>query len=149
MLVTPFTTIAQENKISNNLTDEPDIEDDCDICPTVSVISKLVDEEDNKDVSKRFNEYLQVYSDLKSYIPIQGPPICKLLLIMLGINLLGGVILDLIFLPLRLLPFHILFNLLSPIYYYFGDIFGDNVRNIADIAWDNDCDWALPSLTIR
>ena len=38
MLLTPLVGVAQENTVSNNLSEQPnDVDDDCDICPSIVV----------------------------------------------------------------------------------------------------------------
>ena len=70
ILVTPLTGVAQESTVSSNLPEQPnDVDDDCDICPAISVISKLVNEEKYQELSDRLETLKEMNVKTESYSP--------------------------------------------------------------------------------
>jgi len=169
MLVTPFTTVARENKITSNISEQPDIEDDCDLCSKVSkshlirlksLLNRLEKnniklftmlknkprvEEKYQELSKRINEFLEVYNGLKPDTPIENiKPLCIFLLILFGRILIRiSILYEILWFLEDNLPNSILLYLYLPIFYFLFFTIGYRGGYIWNLGREQDCDWAV------
>lgn len=58
MLVTPLTSVAQENTVSSNLPEQQYVDDDCDICPSNKWIKSIEDKKETKKLTNIIDEHL-------------------------------------------------------------------------------------------
>jgi hypothetical protein len=118
--------------------------DDCDICPAVSIVSELVDEEDNQKLSDMINEFVDVYSNVKpKTLDDRIKPICVILLILFTINIPVWMTTILLYLFFNSLPFNILLSLYIPIFNFIQEYYVMRVIDLFLTAGELDCNWAF------